>query len=114
MRLRGPSVCTMGGVDNRRMCPNCRAFISASDRVCPYCDVKVGPRAIEKREGTDALGGLIPSARFTTVVILLINFGFYAACTLYSMKAGAGGLVTDIDGIVLRQFGAKDVGRILY
>ena len=28
-----------GGVrmDNRRMCPNCRAFITTSDRVCPYC-----------------------------------------------------------------------------
>lgn len=95
------------------MCPNCRAFISASDRVCPYCETKVGPRAIERRTGTDALGGLIPSARFTTVVILLINFGFYAACTLYAMKASGGGLMTDIDLQTLYSFGAKEREAIL-
>ena len=27
------------------MCPNCRAFISADDRVCPYCEVKLGHEA---------------------------------------------------------------------
>jgi rhomboid protease GluP len=61
------------------MCPNCRAFVTASDRVCPYCDAKLGPRAVEMRSPGDALGGLIPHARFTTVIILLINFGLYIA-----------------------------------
>jgi rhomboid protease GluP len=62
------------------MCPNCRAFVTTSDRVCPYCDAKMGPRAVEMRSPSDALGGLIPHARFTTVIILLINFGLYIAC----------------------------------
>jgi rhomboid protease GluP len=35
----------------------------------------VGPPAIERRSPADLLGGLIPHARFTTVVILLINTG---------------------------------------
>lgn len=96
------------------MCPNCRAFISASDRVCPYCEMNVGPRAIERRVGTDALGGLIPSARFTTVVILLINFALYVACTLFSMRSGAEGLVTSIDGQTLSLFGAKDPRYMFY
>jgi rhomboid protease GluP len=63
----------MGAVDKRRMCQNCRAFVTTSDRVCPYCQVPVGPRAIDRRIPGEILGGLIPQARFTTVMILLIN-----------------------------------------
>jgi rhomboid protease GluP len=61
------------------MCPNCRAFITTDDRVCPYCDVKVGPKAVEQRTGGAVLGGLIPQVRFTTMMILLINFGLFLA-----------------------------------
>src|ERR1700674_1453525 len=61
------------------MCPNCRAFITTSDRVCPYCDVKVAPRAVEQRSPGDIMGGLIPHARFTTILILLINTALYIA-----------------------------------
>jgi rhomboid protease GluP len=75
-------------MDKRRMCPNCRAFITSSDRVCPYCDVKVGPRAVERRNPGEILGGLIPQARFTTIVILVINFALYAATWLYSQNTG--------------------------
>src|SRR5579862_6826589 len=89
------------------MCPNCRAFITTSDKVCPYCEVKVGPRAIERRSPADVLGGLIPHARFTTVVILLINTGFYVAMVLHMMRSGTGGLVTDFDLRTLVDFGAK-------
>jgi rhomboid protease GluP len=89
------------------MCPNCRAFITTSDKVCPYCEVKVGSPAIERRSPADVLGGLIPHARFTTVVILLINTGFYIAMALYAMRAGGGGSVTDFDLRTLVDFGAK-------
>ena len=61
------------------MCPNCRAFITTSDRVCPYCDASVGPRAIDRRSPGDLLGGLIPHARFITFTIMLVNFGLYIA-----------------------------------
>lgn len=64
------------------MCPNCRAFITTSDRVCPYCNVRLGPSARERLKSPEALGGLIPQARFTTVLILVINFGLYIAQTL--------------------------------
>ena len=60
-------------MDNRRMCPNCRAFITTDDRVCPYCGNQVGPRAIDRREPGALLGGLIPAQHFTTFLILLIN-----------------------------------------
>ena len=57
-------------MDKRRMCPNCRAFITTDDKTCPYCEVKIGERAIDRRLPSDVLGGLIPHARFTTVMIL--------------------------------------------
>ena len=61
------------------MCPICRAFITTDDRVCPYCQTRVGPKAIDLRQSGEILGGLIPQARFTTVMILLINFALYVA-----------------------------------
>jgi rhomboid protease GluP len=61
------------------MCPNCRAFVTTSDRVCPYCQAPLGARAVERRNPGEILGGLIPHARFTTVMILLINTALFAA-----------------------------------
>ncbi len=61
------------------MCPNCRAFVTTNDRVCPYCEMRLGPRAIEQRAPGEILGGLIPHARFTTVMILLINTALFLA-----------------------------------
>ncbi len=69
----------MGPVDKRRMCPNCRAFVTTSDKVCPYCQAPVAARAVEQRNPGEILGGLIPHARFTTIVILLINTALYLA-----------------------------------
>ena len=59
------------------MCPNCRAFITTNDRTCPYCGLQVGPRAIDRRQPGEILGGLIPQAHFTTILILVINFGYF-------------------------------------
>jgi rhomboid protease GluP len=89
------------------MCPNCRAFITTDDKVCPYCDAPVGPRAIEIREPREVLGGLIPHAHFTTVLILLINFGLYVATAIYATQSGRGGGFFDLDSTTLFFFGAK-------
>ena len=88
------------------MCPHCRAFITDKDRVCPYCNERVGPRAVETRSDAPLLGGLIPHARFTTVLILIINFGFYLATVIYSMNTGNGDAMS-IDSRTLLRFGAK-------
>jgi rhomboid protease GluP len=88
------------------MCPNCRAFITTSDKVCPYCDFKMGPRAIDVRAPGDLLGGLIPHARFTTVIFLLINGGLFLAMLVFSSKMGWG-TGSEMDGRVLYAFGAK-------
>jgi rhomboid protease GluP len=94
-------------MDQRRMCPHCRAFITTRDRVCPYCNETVGPRAVERRNPADLLGGLIPHARFTTVMILLINFGMFLATVIFSMQAGHSNALMGIDGRTLFDFGAK-------
>jgi rhomboid protease GluP len=88
-------------MDNRRMCPNCRAFITTGDRVCPYCGQQVGPRAIDVRQPAAILGGLIPHAYFTTILILLINSGFYAATLWY-------GRILGNFNYALYAFGAKE------
>jgi rhomboid protease GluP len=88
------------------MCPNCRAFITTNDKTCPYCEVQVGARAIERRAPGEVMGGLIPHARFTTVMILLINAGLYVATLIYASKNGHG-MGTDLDSNTLFAFGAK-------
>ena len=94
-------------METRRMCPQCRAFITTKDKVCPYCNEEVTPRAVDRRdEGGTFLGGLIPQARFLTMIILVINFGLYIATAIYSMRGGEGGAM-NIDGRTLFDFGAK-------
>jgi len=91
--------------DNRRMCPHCRAFITSSDRKCPYCGEHVGARSIQLREPADVVGGLIPQAHFTTVLILLINVGLYIATTWIARDIG--------EGPALWAFGGK-LGRSIW
>ncbi len=79
------------------MCPHCRAFITANDKICPYCGEKVPPRAIDLRDTGQMLMGFIPNARFVTSVILLINFAFF----LGSEYTGEG-------GSALVNFGVED------
>jgi rhomboid protease GluP len=77
-------------MDKRRMCPQCRAFITTDDRVCPYCHEKVSPAA-DRRDPGAILGGFIPHARYTTIIILLINFGMYAATLALTSTVGENG-----------------------
>jgi rhomboid protease GluP len=94
----------MESMEKRRMCPHCRAFITTSDRTCPYCNEAVAP-APSRRSGGPILGGFIPHARFNTVIILLINFGLYLATSLYAMKGGRGNAM-GLDAGTLVDFGA--------
>ncbi len=58
------------------MCPNCRAFISIADRVCPYCNAQLGPRAVDIR-GSQIASSLLPHANITSTIILVINVFFF-------------------------------------
>jgi rhomboid protease GluP len=87
------------------MCPHCRAFITTKDKVCPYCDTPVGPRAVDRRNPSPVLGGLIPAARFVTTLILTINVGMFLVTLLASTKSGAGSIM-GLDVRTLISFGA--------
>ena len=87
------------------MCPNCRAFINRGDRTCPYCGERIGTPAIEQRAPGEILGGLIPQAHFTTILILMINVGLFIATELYARSLGP--------GVVLWAFGGK-LGRSIW
>ena len=95
------------------MCPNCRAFITSDDKICPYCQAQVGERIIDRRSPSDALGGLIPHQRFVTMLILLINTGLYVATMLRTQQQGGGGF-GDPSMQTLVDFGAKYAPFIFY
>lgn len=79
----------MRQMETRRMCPHCRAFITTSDRICPYCNEKVGARAIDRRNPSPILG-LIPHAQFVTAVLLTVNIAIYIASYLNPALVEAG------------------------
>jgi membrane associated rhomboid family serine protease len=95
------------------MCPNCRAFINSSDRVCPYCQVQLGPRAIDLRSA-ETLQSFLPKAYATSIIILTLNFAFYFAMAVVSVRVSQqplgealGQVWGGFSGGVLRAFGAK-------
>jgi rhomboid protease GluP len=90
------------GMDSRRMCPNCRAFITTNDRTCPYCGNRVGPRFVERRGPGALIGGFIPAAHFTTFLILVVNVALFAASAWLS-----GTIFGDMNGRALWVLGAK-------
>jgi len=93
------------------MCANCRAFITTSDKVCPYCDMPVGPKAIDRQMAADAMAGILQGDRFITTLILLINVGLFVATLLYSSDGRNIG--TSPSGLALFNFGAK-YGAAIY
>ncbi|HBY59972.1 MAG TPA: hypothetical protein DEH78_09120 [Solibacterales bacterium] len=89
------------------MCPHCRAFISTKDRTCPYCHEEVEPRRVARGPSGPILGGLVPHAHFTTVLLITVNIGLYLAMTIYSLKGDNPAAFMDLDPTTLVAFGAK-------
>ena len=94
-------------MDRRRMCPNCRAFISTDDRKCQYCDIALKSPAQSRLPTGEALGGLIPEHAFTTFILLVINAAMWTISILLSQQAGNTNALMDIDGQTLVLLGAK-------
>lgn len=69
------------------MCPNCRAFITITDRVCPYCGAQLGPRAIDLR-GSQIAASLMPRANLTSLIVLIINVTWYVIEVVVSHQLG--------------------------
>ncbi len=91
--------------DKRRMCANCRAFITTDDKICPYCDTPVGPRAVDRRTAANAMAGFLEGDRFLTNLILIINIGMFIATLMYSSDDRH--IAMDPSGDALIAFGGK-------
>jgi rhomboid protease GluP len=98
--------------DKRRMCANCRAFITTDDKKCPYCDAPVGMRAVERRATADAMAGFLQGDRFLTNLLLVINVGLYIATLMYSSDNKRIAMDPSFQSLVA--FGGKDGYAILY
>ncbi|MFL6352455.1 MAG: rhomboid family intramembrane serine protease [Bryobacteraceae bacterium] len=93
-------------MEKRRMCPNCRAFITTSDRVCPYCDVQLGPRAVDIR-GSQLAGSLVPRANLTSIIFLVINAAFFLAELIANYRLTQASPASGVSSQVMVLFGAK-------
>jgi rhomboid protease GluP len=102
----------METVDRRRMCPHCRAFISSDDKVCPYCNEKVGARAAE--EAVLPIESAIPDQSTITLLLLLINAAFFVASIMISFNQGNNGAIMSLDNRTLILLGAKWSPEILF
>ena len=96
---------TMKAVEKRRMCPNCRAFITIGDRVCPYCEAQLGPRAVDLRRAQFA--SLLPRANSLSIIILTINFVIYVSMVIIGYQLSKEPSAFSFDGRLLVLFGAK-------
>lgn len=88
------------------MCPNCRAFITTKDRVCPYCGVQLGPRAIDMRAAQLA-SSFVPRANLTSIIFLIINAAFFVAEIIASSRLTGGSPANGVSSQALVLFGAK-------
>jgi rhomboid protease GluP len=95
-----------------RMCANCRAFVPDTERNCTECQAPMGPSYAKRVATGAALFGLVPHTHFTTLIILLINGGLFAATLLMSMKQ-SGGESLSLNNYILYYFGAKESGSVL-
>jgi rhomboid protease GluP len=105
----------MKTVEKRRMCPNCRAFITVSDRVCPYCGAQLGPRAVDLR-ASQLAASLMPRANVTSFAILTINVAFFLAELIVNAQLTHTSLfdgITNLNSLTFILFGAKDA-RFIY
>jgi rhomboid protease GluP len=95
----------MKAVEKRRMCPNCRAFITVNDRVCPYCEVQLGPRAVDLRGAQ--LASFLPRANSLSIIFLTINFVIYGGMVVLDYQLSKEPSAFTFDTRLLVLCGAK-------
>ena len=60
-----------------------------SDRVCPYCEAQLGPRAVDMRPN-QYLSAFMPRANKSAIVVLVVNVVFFLAQTFVRGVEDAG------------------------
>lgn len=96
-----------GTLSKQKVCPACRALVSAQDRRCPFCNEslsafhRVGVRRIT--------AGILPDRATYTTFLMGANFLLFALSILAATKAGQGfaGLLGGLPKGVLLDLGAN-------
>ena len=93
-----------------RMCRHCRAFVPSSERLCTECHEPLGSPYARRVASGAALAGLVPPTHLTTLILLMVNAGLFAATLLMTLKKTGGelGALGSVDGYILYYFGAKE------
>lgn len=86
---RADSVRDASGGGKFRMCPSCRALVPRSARTCSECGTSFGSAPRSPAGGW--LGGLFPSLRSATSLILLANGVWFLLSLLVLARSGVGG-----------------------
>ncbi len=91
-----------------RMCPHCRAFIDSKQRTCEYCGNPLPMTASRRLRREERVRRAGSQVGFTTMILLLINAGLFAASWILTMRlVGSSGFLGSIDGNVLHMLGGK-------
>ena len=92
-----------------RMCPNCRALISRSESVCPFCgvNVKAAARARGSSGTPGKILGVIPIPSTATAVIAAVDVVLYGVEWYMTQSSGGASSMGGISGPVLVRLGAK-------
>lgn len=101
-------------MESRPICPNCRAFISKADRVCPYCEFELAPAAKANVDAARAISNLLPQNGQIIIYILGVNGFLYLAMALFNAQNIRGGNFFELSGSTLFLFGAKEPNYIFH
>jgi rhomboid protease GluP len=103
---------------SHRMCPNCRALIDRSAKVCPLCGVETGPLRAHSRPSSEPgkVLGVIPVPRTATailVAVIMVMYGVEWYMTQTVAGASAGPSWGGISAGVMLRLGGK-FGPLMY
>lgn len=92
----------------QKMCPACRALVSAGDKRCPFCNERL--TALNRVGVKRVFGGLAPAGPRYTTLLAGVNFVMFALALLASTRSGEN-LFTVLGGFptsILIALGARD------
>lgn len=101
------------GMEKQKVCPACRALLSARESRCPFCNERVS--AFDRVGVKRLFGGLLPASgpRYSTL-LLAANFILFGIELLAASQAGVGleSLFGGVRGTTLQALGARDYRAI--
>jgi rhomboid protease GluP len=102
-----------GTLSKQKVCPACRALVSAKDKRCPFCNESLS--AFDRVDVRRAAVGFLPEINYTTI-LLGANFFFFALSLLAATKSGLGweGLISGFPRRVLVDLGANYAPGVFY